>query len=283
VPLLWLLVTLIVWFSKAAAAFDPRYNAGQWLDLGAGVIIFTVFPVLGLGCCALAWSLLRRDVHRLIAIAALTIAIPLGFPPIALPLARTVSANAADLWLPQKEAADTAKLERALRTPWESDRTKAIRRHYDALTTEFADPQVISHGELGLILLENHEILTLHGIKFSAELRNDLMRLVNEHLQHKRVMVRLPSREEFNHLYSPGAGDPPPGYKPEFFGLAPKDDFGYRYGTIPCLIYVDGLLLNARYEGTPGSVSDFDAYKTPPVPEASVGALGRTEPGTTGS
>jgi hypothetical protein len=268
VPLLCLLLTLIVWFSNAAASFDPRYNAAEWGDLWTGFIIFTVFPAVGLGCCVLAWGLLRRDAHRLIAVAALTIAIPLGFPPIALPLARAVSANAADLWLPRKLAADTAKLERALGTPWESDRTKAIRRHYDALTAEFAEPQVISHGELGFILLENHKILTLHGVYSSEEVRGDLMRLVNEHLQHKSVVVRLPSREEFKQLYSPPPGDPPPGYKPEFFGLSPKDDFGYRYGTIPALIYVDGLLLNARYEGTPGSLSDFRDYKTPRVPSA---------------
>lgn len=259
--------TMAFLFSWAAACFDEQYKAGQWIDLGAGVALLTLFPVLGVICCTLAVALLRRRVYRVFAWSALVAAFVMGSPATALPLARMMSGPASDLlWLPMKEAADKREHERTVSgRNWMGPREIAIRRHYDALTVQFGQPQQVSRGDSGFILLENHEIVRLHGVYQSPETTADLMRYVNEHLAGRRVTLRLPDRETFETIYSPGAASVPPGYKPEFFGLSPLDGSGYRYGTIPCLVYVDGVLLNARYKGTRGSLADFGEYEKAPA------------------
>ena len=276
-----LLVTLIFLFSYAAACFDDHFNAGQWLDLGAGILMMVVVPPLSAGCCVLAWILMRRGTHRRFAVCALAIAIPLGFPLVAIPLARSLSTPAARLWQPSKDAIDRAKREREVRLPPPDPYTDTIIRHYDALTAQFIEPQVISHAELGLILLEDHKIVSLYGIYYAPRTTSDLMTYVSQNLINKQVVIRLPNREAFIKSYRPGlSGDPPPNYKPEFFARSPKDAFGWRYGTIPCLVYVDGRLLNSRYKGTTSSLSDFSEYETPPASPATVMPPGIRPPTT---
>jgi hypothetical protein len=271
-----LLATLILLFSYAAACFDQRFNAGQWLNLGAGVLMMVVFPPLGACCCVLALVLMCRRAHRLFAVCALVIALLLGFPVTAELLARGLSAPAAYLLQPFKDAFDKAKLEREPRVaPQPDPRTDAKIRHYDALAAQFAEPQVISHADRGMILLADHKIVKLYGIYYSRETTADLMTYVSQNLINKHVVIRLPDRESFMKWYSPGiSGDPPPNYKPEFFARSPRDAVGYRYGAIPCLVYVDGRLLNSRYKGTKRSLSDFSEYETQSGSPALAGSSG---------
>src|SRR5262245_15380993 len=262
-------------FIAASATFDATYRGATWSDLGALAIMVSVFPVLGAICCILVLVLLIRRTYTVFASVAIVGALARGCPLPSLPLAEGMSPISARLLMPFKEPiietpAPVARYPVAVRTtPRQASATtgpasttseanrvahaalmaeyqaraaqlaeeakqleEATTKHYDALTAQFASTQVIERGEGNRILLEDHKVLILYGVYYTPQMKDDLTKYVNEQLAHRRVTIRLPDREAFLKQYRAVAGQD-----------------GIQYGPIPCFVYVDGQLLNARYNG----------------------------------
>lgn len=260
----FLAATLLV-FSYCSACFDEAFKGGQWLDLGAGIIMLTILPLLAGGCFAVSLVLSRRWDEKLLVVMALACAILFGCPLVSIPLARGFSAQAATLWQPYKDRTDRAGMpsQNAAFSTRDIERRDAVERHFRMLSMRFKEPQRIARTQDGFVVLEDGTVLALWAVPRTDRMRAALDRGAGDLLRGDRLMVRLPERDAFDRDYVPlGPGETgKPGHA-DIMEHAPFDGNGWRYGAIPCLIYVDGRLINSRFEGT-NSFRTFETYEPP--------------------
>lgn len=262
---------LVLFFACAAMCFNPE---GDWSNLGIAVLLAVVLPVFGVICCVLALTLIARRTtpeHRVFAWSAFTAALLLGCPFTNIPLAVGSSRSAAlvlepfnDIDLPEwpfkvkrhpaTPGAQPPPLQAAgprlspPQIPPPPDPVvvaRTIARQYETLSRQFTRPQKVVRAANGMLVLEDQKILRLYGVHVSYENSVDLSNLTSGHLVARQVMIRLPDRQTFTKTYTP---------------------VGDGFGTIPAYVYVDGVLLNARYRTTPGSLNDFGEYEKAPTP-----------------
>ena len=276
-----LLLTLIGLFSMCSACFDEFYRRGGWQDIGAFILLLSAVPLCGIGCATLALALYRRGTYRLVPIIALTVVVPLACPPGNILVARSLSRSVSDIFLVREYEDARQREERRLNRAGieepknepsfvgklSEDRHEAIVRHRKDLDWWFARPLRIARVENGLVVLDDGMVLSLYGIVRSNEMKVDLEWMESDLARSRQVAARLPAgRHAFDWNYLPLApGEDPADEDAAAFARPLKDPQGWRYGAVPCLLYVDGHLLNSHFQGMGGSLQSFDGYESPPV------------------
>ena len=235
---------------EGTSGFDP---------LMGGVALLTLSPCLGVLCAVLALALLRRPSYRVLAIAALVIVVPLASPPINLFLAHGIGTFS---WWPSEQITGNAMWQAASArpqapgneaavSPAAAEQDAAITRHYEELSTRLeSGPQRIAEVYNGLIILDDGTVLSLYGIDRTVEVKFTLDVEKGSLVGHGGIEVRLPDEGSFRKSYAPirpgyGIG----GFDVHAFARSPSDKFGWRYGAVPCLLYVDGRLYSPRFLG----------------------------------
>ncbi len=202
---------------------------------------------LGIVGAIVSIILLRRRVFRRFAITCLVISFVTANPYTVLPLTRTVS--------PALKPLGDFLRQRRIQQKIAKERSGGIQEaDYKQLQVLLREPQEVVAVTRNLLLLKSGLVIKLFATapNGSTEFEEYITKYVTDTLitTHTPTFIRVPEYNDFYNNYNPG--------RHEEFGFADKAT-GF-FGDVPALVFIDGKLLNIKYNDIIYKIDGFQPW-----------------------
>ena len=201
-----------------------------------------VYPILGIIGLVQAIRLMMRKLHKKVSIILLLASIFM----VSIILPSSLASKISPIFGPIAQH----RYDQSIKNMNEASE-KLKEMHYLALSESFQKPKRVIDAMNLYLLLSDYSIVKLYGIyPQTREKESDFEKYAKEYLLNKDVKMVLPDHDEFISAYIPGGGTGIFRSEEDYtnkFQQPPNTKMYNVYGDIPVLIFVDGELINARY------------------------------------